>query len=165
MKESELQTEVMVEQKRRHIRETKMAADIAMEKEREQLVEQSAANDKKAAEAFAWLGRMHEGALKENSTGLNTAAWFILDHEGLETRDLDLAMKLAVRASEASKGKSAHIEDTLARAHYAKGDLDKAIEIQAKAVQLASNDPTMYQQLSATLQKYRSEKTATGGGK
>lgn len=54
VKESELQTEVMVEQKQRHIRETKMAADIAMEQERAALVEQAAANDKKAAEARAW---------------------------------------------------------------------------------------------------------------
>lgn len=54
VKESELETEVMVEQKQRHIRETKMAADIAMEQERAALVEQAAANDKKAAEARAW---------------------------------------------------------------------------------------------------------------
>ena len=61
VKESELQTEVMVEQKRHHIRETKMKADIAMEKERQALVEQKAANDKKAAEAQAWaLGKQLE---------------------------------------------------------------------------------------------------------
>ena len=71
VKESELQTEVMVEQKRRHIRETKMAADIAMEKEREALVEQTAANDKKAAEAAAW-------ALTKQLEPLRTMDWKIL---------------------------------------------------------------------------------------
>lgn len=71
VKESELQTEVMVEQKRRHIRETKMAADIAMEKERQALVEQSAENDKKVAEAAAW-------ALTKQLEPLRTMDWKIL---------------------------------------------------------------------------------------
>ena len=71
VKESELQTEVMVEQKRRHIRETKMAADIAMEKEREALVEQTASNDKKMAEAQAW-------ALTKQLEPLRTMDWKIL---------------------------------------------------------------------------------------
>lgn len=71
VKESELQTEVMVEQKRRHIRETKMAADIAMEKEREALVEQTASNDKKAADAAAW-------ALTKQLEPLRTMDWKIL---------------------------------------------------------------------------------------
>lgn len=71
VKESELQTEVMVEQKRRHIRETKMAADIAMEKEREQLVEQKAANDKKSADAAAW-------ALAKQLEPLRTMDWKVL---------------------------------------------------------------------------------------
>lgn len=71
VKESELQTEVMVEQQRRHIRETKMAADIAMEKEREALVEQTASNDKKAAEAAAW-------ALTQQLEPLRTMDWKVL---------------------------------------------------------------------------------------
>lgn len=71
VKESELQTEVMVEQKRHHIRETKMKADIAMEKERQALVEQKAANDKKAAEAQAW-------ALGKQLEPLRTMDWKVL---------------------------------------------------------------------------------------
>lgn len=71
VKESELQTEVMTEQKRRHIRETKMAADIAMEKEREQLVLQKAENDKKAADAAAW-------ALAKQLEPLRTMDWKVL---------------------------------------------------------------------------------------
>jgi tetratricopeptide (TPR) repeat protein len=131
----------------------------------ERTLEAVCLRDKKPAEAYAWLGRMADGALQENAAALNTAAWFILDHEGLETRDLDLAMRLAARASEVSKGRTSHIEDTLARAYYEKGDLDKAIEIQTKAVQLAANDAGLYQQLSATLQKYREEKAAKRGEK
>jgi len=71
VKESELQTEVMVEQQKRHIRQTKMAADIAMEKEREQLVEQTASNDKKAAEAQAW-------ALTQQLEPLRSMDWKVL---------------------------------------------------------------------------------------
>src|SRR5690606_10739139 len=67
VKEAELQTGVMVEQRRRHMRETEMAADIAREKEREQ----TAANDKKAAEAAAW-------ALTRQLEPLRTMDWKIL---------------------------------------------------------------------------------------
>jgi hypothetical protein len=71
VKESELQTEVMTEQKRHHIRETKIKADIAIEKERQALVEQKAANDKKAAEAQAW-------ALAKQLEPLRTMDWKVL---------------------------------------------------------------------------------------
>jgi hypothetical protein len=54
IKESELSTEVAVEEKRRQINETKMAGQIAIEQQRAALVDRKVENDRKAAEARAF---------------------------------------------------------------------------------------------------------------
>lgn len=54
IKESELNTEIAVEQKRRVKRETQMAADIAVEEQRQGLLERRVANDRKEADAQAY---------------------------------------------------------------------------------------------------------------
>lgn len=111
VKESELQTEVMVEQKRRHIRETKMAADIAMEKEREALVEQTASNDKKAAEAQAW-------ALTQQLEPLRTMDWKILTamQPGGGDAGTNIAVAFRELAQNASKIGELNISPELLRA-------------------------------------------------
>ena len=111
VKESELQTEVMVEQKRRHIRETRMAADIAMEKEREALVEQTASNDKKAAEAQAW-------ALTQQLEPLRTMDWKILTamQPGGGDAGTNIAVAFRELAQNASKIGELNISPELLRA-------------------------------------------------
>ena len=64
-------------------------------------------------------------------------------------------MRLAVRATELSERKDGAILDTLARAHYEKGDLPKAIEVQKEAVAVAP--PTMKAQLEEVLKRYARE--------
>jgi regulator of protease activity HflC (stomatin/prohibitin superfamily) len=54
IKESELNTEIAVEEKKRQIRETQTQADIAIEERRKTLVELQAANERKAAETKAF---------------------------------------------------------------------------------------------------------------
>jgi hypothetical protein len=54
IKESELQTEVAVENKRREIRETRMSADIALEEKRKALITTQIENDRKEAESKAY---------------------------------------------------------------------------------------------------------------
>jgi len=54
IKESELNTEIAVEEKKRQIREAKMSADIAVEQQRAALLEQRVANDRKDADAKAY---------------------------------------------------------------------------------------------------------------
>ncbi len=54
IKQSELATEVMVEQQRRQIREKKMEADIAIETERAKLIDAKVANDRKAADSQSY---------------------------------------------------------------------------------------------------------------
>jgi len=51
IKESELNTEIAVEQKKRQVRETQMEADVAIEQQRSQLVEHRVENQRKEAEA------------------------------------------------------------------------------------------------------------------
>lgn len=54
IKESELNTELAVEEKRRQIREAQMKAEIAVEEQRAELIEQRTENDKKDADARAY---------------------------------------------------------------------------------------------------------------
>jgi tetratricopeptide (TPR) repeat protein len=62
-------------------------------------------------------------------------AWTIVDPAAsIENRNADLALRAAKRASELEGDKDPMILDTLARAHFLKGDKAKAIEIQTKAL-------------------------------
>jgi Flp pilus assembly protein TadD len=73
-------------------------------------------------------------------------------------RDLPLAMRAAQRASEVTQQKDAAIEDTLARAHFETGNIAKAIEIQTRAIEIASEEQRP--ELSTTLDRYK--KALTG---
>jgi hypothetical protein len=68
IKESELNTELAVEAKKREIREQKMAADIAVEEQRAALITRQVENDKQAADSRAY-------ALEATLTPLRTADW------------------------------------------------------------------------------------------
>ena len=65
IKESELETEKVVEEKRRLIRETQMQADIAIEQQRAALIDQRVENERKDADAKAYAIRMAVGPLAE----------------------------------------------------------------------------------------------------
>lgn len=96
---------------------------------------------------------------KDDSEVLNEISWSILDTEDLSKRDFDLALKIAVRANEVAKGGAPEILDTLARAHFEKGDVQQAVDFQAKAVEKA--DPTdrkLKRELEQTLRKYQAKK-------
>jgi hypothetical protein len=54
IKESELNTEIAVEEKRRQINETKMSGQIAIEQQRAALVDRKVENDRKAADSRAY---------------------------------------------------------------------------------------------------------------
>jgi tetratricopeptide (TPR) repeat protein len=92
---------------------------------------------------------------------LNDLSWTILDTEGLKNPDLDLALELAQKAVELTHEQSGEILDTLARAHYAKGDLDKAVELQTKAVDklIADNaaPDDVKEEVQAALEKYKTK--------
>lgn len=54
IRENELNTEILVEEKKRQVRETQISADIAVEEQRAKLVDHQVANDRKEAEARAF---------------------------------------------------------------------------------------------------------------
>jgi hypothetical protein len=81
---------------------------------------------------------------------LNYLAWTILDTPGLNNRDLDLALDFAQKAADLTKHEDCAILDTLARAYFEKGDLDKAIQIQTQAVEKC--------EMAKTLAKYKAKK-------
>ncbi len=85
---------------------------------------------------------------------LNEIAWTIVDPDGdVSRKDLDLAMKAAVKADEFTNGQDAAIVDTLARVHFLKGNVDKAIELQTRAVSLAKG--SMKEELEKSLTEYK----------
>ena len=130
----------------------------AAERERRELMEDfgSAVKDGNWAKAHAAAATITERCWDDPSM-LNMVAWEIVDNESNENPDLDLALKAARRANELTEGNDPAVLDTVARVYYEKGDLDKAIEYQTKAVKLAGDDP-MGEEIKATLEKYKAEK-------
>jgi len=116
---------------------------------------------KDGAKACAVAKKLAE-VKKDDAEVLNELAWTILDTPDLKNRDLDVALEIAKQAAEVSKYENGAILDTLARAYYEKGDLDKAIEYQTKAVEKSQNDEELpddiKEQVKATLEKYQAEK-------
>ncbi|MFH1745940.1 MAG: redoxin family protein [Planctomycetota bacterium] len=92
----------------------------------------------------------------QDSNALNSFAWQLLTGEQVKDRDLDLGMKVAQAAYDASEGKNAAIIDTYARALHDTGKLDQAIKHQRQAVELCE-DKTMKADLEKTLNGYLAE--------
>ncbi len=111
---------------------------------------------KKQYDAAYKLGADLMDQLKDDPQALNELAWTIATDEGIEKRDLDLAEKMARRAVELSKEEDAAILDTLARVLFDKGQVDKAIELQAKAVAKAPED--LKEMLEASLARYKQKR-------
>ncbi len=83
----------------------------------------------------------------------NAVAQVLMRQSDLPDGSLDLALQAAVTANEISEGTNGPILDTLARVHYARGDLSQAVEWQKKAV---DTDPSS-DQLKETLKEYEDE--------
>ncbi len=97
---------------------------------------------------------------KDNSDLLNEIAWSMVDPENLpEKPDLDLAQKAAERANEITKGENGPILDTLARVYFNQGKVDKAIELQTKAVDKAE-EGDQKDGIAKTLEEYKEKKGA-----
>jgi thiol-disulfide isomerase/thioredoxin len=105
-------------------------------------------------QAYAHGARLVDKAIADRDAyALNAIAWKIVDPTGkVERRDLELAMRAAVKACELTGYENAAILDTLARAHFLRGDLEKALELQQKAVSFA--DGRMKESLEEVLREY-----------
>ncbi|MBL8761091.1 MAG: redoxin family protein [Phycisphaerae bacterium] len=108
-------------------------------------------------EAFAAARTAIAGKGKKNAMLMNTIAWTIVDPENpVDKPDYDLALAAGEAAYEASGGKDAAILDTYATVLFKKGKVDKAIEMQTKAVELAEGD--MKTELQSRLEEFKKAK-------
>jgi thiol-disulfide isomerase/thioredoxin len=111
---------------------------------------------KKDLAAAEKLARKLSDAHTENPSIQNELAWQLLTSKSVSKPNLELADLIATRANDAAKGKDGAILDTLARAKFLKGEKEKAIELQTKAVSLS--DGPMKKQLEKILESYKDGK-------
>ncbi len=107
-------------------------------------------------QAYAYARELLQGTFKDDADSLNMLAWTIVgDDQPIQIKepDYDLALAIAQRAVELTKEQDANILDTLAMAHYRKGQLEKAVEVQRKAVALAEKDPDYPKELLSELKE------------
>ena len=98
IKESELSTELAVEEKRRQIREAQMAADIAVEEQRSALMERWTENERHAADARAY-------ALEKVLAPVRGVDWKVLMAANGGGNDPKLNIALAFREMAENAGK------------------------------------------------------------
>jgi thiol-disulfide isomerase/thioredoxin len=90
----------------------------------------------------------------DDAMAMNQLAWLIVDPQGgVAEPNLDIAMRAAKRACELSKNEDGSMTDTLARVHFAKGDVARAIELQKQALAKAPEGP-MKKEMEGTLAEY-----------
>lgn len=111
--------------------------------------------DKATAGEGYTIGRSLMEAEWDNPSMLNALSWYVADEDSVARRDLDFALKAATRADELTDHKDASILDTLARVYWEKGDKDRAVNLQLKAVEAA--DDRMRPSLEETLAAYQDE--------
>jgi len=96
----------------------------------------------------------------ENPTWYNQYAWLVGNTEG----DLDKALRYSQKSIELRPDAGGYY-DTLAHVHFARGEYEKAVQVQEKAVKLEPHSPILRRKLEgfrAALEKQRTE-GGTGG--
>lgn len=89
-------------------------------------------------DAYAYGAGFVTGPAWEHPAALNYVAWMIVDPDAaLEKKDLALALKAATRADELTDNDEPAIIDTLAKVYFDMGKVERAIQLQTKAVKLA----------------------------
>lgn len=114
------------------------------------------------AAAYTYARKVADSFYKDNAKALNSVAYLLVSNKALKTPDYDLALALAKRANDLTKGKNAPVLDTLAMANFQKGNTDKAIECERKALNIAAKDnmfpPSNKAAMSKRLEDYRNKK-------
>lgn len=91
-------------------------------------------------QALALGNKLLESKLGDDSEVLNTMAWMLVAPDREKKADaklLKFALKMAQKADNLAKREDASIADTLAKAYFDNGQLEKAIETQERVVELA----------------------------
>jgi TPR repeat protein len=90
-------------------------------------------NEAKALESYDQLIKVND----KHYVAYNNYAWICVTAEDPKLRNPQKALPYALKAVELSGGKESFSLDTLARVYFQLGDLDKAIDLQNKAIALA----------------------------
>ncbi len=114
-------------------------------------------NEAKALEAYDQLIALDN----KHYVAYNNYAWILVTAEDQKLRNPQKALPYAQRAVELSGGRESFALDTLARVDFQLGDIDKAIELQNKAIALAPDKET-YQK---ALAEYKEAKANRRAGK
>ena len=95
--------------------------------------------------------------LIENAQGdarlLDQLAWMMVTGPEAPGVDLELALSAAQKAVELTEEKDVSAIETMARVQFRKGNVEDAVSLQKKTLELATN-PRQVQQLTAGLKKY-----------
>src|SRR5262245_23835398 len=95
----------------------------------------------RSAEAATYGQRLVSAVIADNASALNQLAWSIVEPGGkVKQGDYPLAVKAAERAVALLEEKDSSTLDTLALALFKNGQVARAIEVQEKAVALATED-------------------------
>ena len=127
-------------------------AEYAVESQRNGFID--AMNEGRTAEAYALVPQLME-TFKDDAGVMNMIAWKIVDPKAdVKDRNADLAIRAATRGCELTEWKDPGLLDTLARAYFVKGDVQRAVELQTKAIGLAK-DAESRADLEAALREYQ----------
>lgn len=110
-----------------------------------------------AAEEFATADALADELAKENWDNpqlLNEISWLIVTKIPKPHQSLDLALRIAIRASSLENDENAMILDTVARIYHEQGQLEEAIKWQRQAVEHNSGG---IGSIDATLRQYEAE--------
>jgi thiol-disulfide isomerase/thioredoxin len=102
------------------------------------------------------LGRALAAKYPDDIVVFRTLARTVLSTPAVRERDLDFAMEMAVRANELGKNEDPRAADVLALAWFSKGDREKAIEHQKRAIAVQDN-VKVRKTYEATLRKYETQ--------
>ncbi|MCZ6597898.1 MAG: hypothetical protein O7B99_09690, partial [Planctomycetota bacterium] len=92
-------------------------------------------------EAALAVGRKLLASEDDDPLYLNNFAWALITEDQYGGNYLDLARSLAEQANEASDHRNWYYLDTLALVEFQSGNLERAVKLERRAVELAADDP------------------------
>ena len=95
--------------------------------------------------------------VKDNAEVSCNIAWAVLTDDSVKYRDLEFALAAAKAAFDVSGGNQPQIIDTYALALFESGDIEEAINLQKKALSLASDQQEKIQ-LKKSLDRFQAAK-------
>jgi hypothetical protein len=100
-----------------------------------------------------------------NWEALNHYAWFLGVTAPVEYRDTGRALDLALRAAEVTAWSNRDVIDTVAEVYFLRGEIDKAIDVERKALLPGVSGKSKEKYIKGQLAKYEKAQGEAGQGK